>query len=220
MKNKLLLLILFTQHSYFSHSQDTLHFIGNSAIFGLGINKGDGSVQPYKADNWQLLNNQSNFVIEYHIKAGKLFKPLSNHYSGFFESGLRLGYQSGRITNGIEKRSYSETTIGIPVSLGLAKKVKKRILKHAAGFAYYGSLLEEVKLVSETDRKWGFFSQARGLFFFNTQLMLPSKKAGRYHGIGIEVSRDVGFNYKSTAIPFVIENFRVGLMFTPFCDFF
>lgn len=130
MKNKLSISFVLMLLSVLCKSQDTTYFIGNSAVIGASINQGNYKAWPYKGDNWSLLSNQKNFIIEYHIKAGKLFKPLSNHYSAFFESGLRLGYQSGRIANGIEKRPYSETTIGIPVSFGFAKKVKKRILKH------------------------------------------------------------------------------------------
>ena len=220
MKNKLLLLILLTLHSYTSRSQDTVYFIGNSAVFGMGINQGDYKVWPYKGDDWSLIPEQKNFIAEYQLNAGKLLKPLSTSYSAFFESGFRVGYQSGKISNGADKANYSETYIGVPVAVGVLKKKTAKILKHTIGFTLYGSVIKDVKTASANDKSWRFFSQPRGMIFLNTQLLFPSKKSGRYHGVGVEFSNDIWFYYKATPIPFANENMRIGISLSTFCDFF
>lgn len=201
-------------------AQDTSYYIGNSALFGIGVNQGNYKSWPYKGNDWNLMPDQIGFIAEYQVTVGKLFKPLSKSYAGFFESGFKVGYQTGKITNGVENNSYDETYIGLPVALGLLKKNNHKIIKHTLGFAVYGSVLEEVGLPSENDSKWSFFSQARGTIFLNTQLFFPSKKKGRYRGLGLEISKDLGFGYNTTPIPFAIENMRVGITFSPFCDFF
>jgi hypothetical protein len=108
----------------------------------------------------------------------------------------------------------------LPIALGVLRKANHKILKHTLGFTLYGSVLEEVKMKSASDKKWGFFSQSRGMVFLNTQILFPSKKNGRYRGVGVEISKDIGFNYKATCIPFAIENMRFGITFSPFTDFF
>ena len=220
MKNKLLLLIFLTLHSNVSQSQDTLYFIGNSAVFGMGINKGDYSTWPYKSADWSLIPEQKNFIAEYQVNAGKLLKPISTSYSVFFESGFRIGYQAGKISSGTDRASYSENYIGLPVAVGLMKKTTAKLLKHTIGFTLYGSVVKEVKTASANDRSWRFFSQPRGMLFLNTQLLFPSKKSGRYHGVGVEFSKDVGFKYNASPIPFAVENMRLGISLSPFCDFF
>lgn len=220
MKSKHLLLILLTLHSYVSRSQDTLYFVSNSGVFGMGINQGDYKVWPYKGDSWSLIPEQKNFIAEYQVNAGKLLKPLSTSYSVFFESGFRIGYQSGKISNGLDEAKYSETYIGVPVAIGFLKKTTAKILKHTIGFTVYGSVTKDVKTASANDKRWRFFSQPRGMVFFNTHILLPSRKSGRYRGVGVEFSKDIGFKYKVTPIPFAVENMRLGISLLPFCDFF
>lgn len=220
LKNKLSLSLILLFLSLLSKSQDTIYFIGNSAAIGIGIKQGNYKAWPYKGDDWSLEPSHKSFVAEYQANAGKLFKPLSKLYSAFVESGLRVGYQSGKITNGFEKANYSETYIGLPVALGVLKKTNHKILKHTLGFVLYGSVPEEVKMTSVSDKKWGFFSQPRGMVFLNTHILFSSKKSGRYRGVGVEISKDLRFNYKSTAIPFAIENMRLGITLSPFSDFF
>ena len=218
--SKIVLSIFLFLIAFSSKAQDTVYYLSNTAVFGLGTNQGDYKAWPYKGNDWTLESEQKNFIAEYQISAGKLFKPLSTSYSAFFESGLKIGYQSGKITNGMEKADYSETYIGLPFAFGILKKTNSKILKHTVGVAVYGSVLEETKMKTGNDKKWGFFSQPRGILFLNTHLLFSSKKSGRYYGVGVEVSRDVGFNYKTTAIPFVIENMRLAITFSPFSDFF
>lgn len=206
--------------SYASMSQDTLYFIGNAAVIGVGINQGDYKTWPYKGADWSLVPEQKNIIAEYQVNAGKLLRPLSNSYSVFFESGFKVGYQAGKISDGVERATYSETYIGVPVALGLLKMNKQRVQKHAIGFALYGSVVKEVRNESMNDKSWRFFSQPRGTVFVNTHLLFPSKKSGRYRGVGVEVSKDIGFNYKAPTIPFAVENMRLGITFHPFCDFF
>ncbi|MFT3844611.1 MAG: hypothetical protein QM725_06140 [Lacibacter sp.] len=217
MKSKLLLsLTIFT--FCFCKAQDNKWFIGNTAVFSLGVNQGDYGTMLYKGEPWSLIHDSKNLSIEYQINGGKLFKPLSKSYSGFFESGLRIGYQAGKISNGNLITNYNESYVGLPLIFGLVRKEKHRIIAHSLGLTLYGAFLKEIKGQS-TDRKWDFFSQPRGMFSLNTQLFFPSKKTGRYYGVGFELSRDIGFKYKPTKIPFVIENMRFGITVTPFNDF-
>jgi hypothetical protein len=206
--------------SLISNAQDTTFYIGNSAVVGLGVNQGNYAVWPYKGADWALVPEQKNFIAEYQLNAGKLLKPLSQSYSFLFESGFKVGYQSGKISNSSDQANYSETSIGLPVAIGVVKKTKQKLLKHTIGFSVYGSVLEEIKTSSGNDKTWSFFSQPRGMVFLNTQLLFRSKKSGRYRGLGLEFSKDIGFKYKATAIPFVVENMRLGISLSPFCDFF
>jgi hypothetical protein len=84
MKSNLSLSFILMLLSLLCKSQDTTFFIGNSAVIGIGVNKGDYKSWPYKADHWSLTPNQKNFIAEYQVNAGKLFTPLSKSYSFFF----------------------------------------------------------------------------------------------------------------------------------------